>query len=78
MLFPWKGRLRWVRRGAEDSIIIGSRYGMAIHFRTDHEQLRPLGRATRGERRDGDELIGMDILPGSILASLAQYWGGRG
>jgi len=38
---------------------------MAIHFRTDHEQLRPLGRATRGVRamklRDGDELVGMDI-----------------
>ena len=73
-------QLRWVRRArAEDSIIIGSRYGMAIHFRTDHEQLRPLGRATRGVRamklRDGDELIGMDILPSSILASLAPILG---
>jgi DNA gyrase subunit A len=68
-------QLRWVRRArVEDSIIIGSRSGMAIHFRTNHEQLRPLGRATRGVRamrlRDGDELIGMDILAGSILASL--------
>ncbi|OKH27340.1 DNA topoisomerase (ATP-hydrolyzing) subunit A [Chroogloeocystis siderophila] len=68
-------QLRWVRRArVEDSIIIGSRYGMAIHFRTDHEQLRPLGRATRGVRamklRDGDELIGMDILPSSVLANL--------
>lgn len=68
-------QLRWVRRArVEDSIIIGSRYGMAIHFRTNHEQLRPLGRATRGVRamklRNGDELIGMDILPGAILANL--------
>ena len=69
-------QLRWVRRArVEDSIIIGSRSGMAIHFRTDHDQLRSLGRATRGVRamklRPGDELIGMDILPGLILASLA-------
>ncbi len=68
-------QLRWVRRArVEDSIIIGSRYGMAIHFRTSNEQLRPLGRATRGVRamklRQGDELIGMDILPSSILATL--------
>ncbi len=68
-------QLRWVRRArVEDSIIIGSRKGMAIHFRADHSQLRPLGRATRGVRamrlREGDELIGMDILPGQITASL--------
>jgi len=68
-------QLRWVRRArVEDSIIIGSRYGMAIHFRTNHEQLRPLGRATRGVRamklRPGDELVGMDILSGAILADL--------
>jgi DNA gyrase subunit A len=68
-------QLRWVRRSrVEDSIIIGSRSGMAIHFRTNHEQLRPLGRATRGVRamklKDGDELIGMDILPGAVLATL--------
>ncbi len=67
--------MRWVRRArVEDSIIIGSRRGMAIHFRADHSQLRPLGRATRGVRamrlRAGDELIGMDILPGTITASL--------
>ncbi|MEM7554979.1 MAG: DNA topoisomerase (ATP-hydrolyzing) subunit A [Cyanobacteria bacterium P01_A01_bin.84] len=69
-------QLRWVRRAkAEDSVIIGSRKGMAIHFKCSHEQLRPLGRATRGVksmklRRDGDELVGMDILPASILATL--------
>lgn len=69
-------QLRWVRRAkAEDSIIIGSRQGMAIHFKTDHEQLRPLGRATRGVKsmklRAKDELISMDILPSQVVASLA-------
>ncbi|MGB5897383.1 MAG: DNA topoisomerase (ATP-hydrolyzing) subunit A [Geitlerinemataceae cyanobacterium] len=68
-------RLRWVRRArAEDSIIIGSRTGMAIHFRSDNDQLRPLGRATRGVRsmslRKGDEPIGMDILPSSVVANI--------
>jgi DNA gyrase subunit A len=68
--------LRWVRRArADDSIIIGSRKGMAIHFRANHQQLRPLGRATRGVRamnlRSGDQLIGMDILPSAIVAELA-------
>lgn len=67
-------QLRWVRRArVEDSIIIGSRFGMAIHFRTSHEQLRPLGRATRGVKamklREGDELIGMDIIPSAVLAA---------
>ncbi|MFB2971539.1 DNA gyrase subunit A [Aerosakkonema sp. BLCC-F183] len=65
-------QLRWVRRArVEDSIIIGSRLGMAIHFRADHDQLRPLGRATRGVKsmsiKEGDRLISMDILPGSVL-----------
>lgn len=69
--------LRWVRLArAEDSIIIGSRLGRAIHFRASHDQLRPLGRATRGVRsmrlRPGDELIGMDILPSAITASLEE------
>lgn len=68
-------QLRWVRRAkAEDSIIIGSRQGMAIHFQTNHDQLRPLGRATRGVKamklRAKDELISMDILPSQVVASL--------
>lgn len=68
-------QLRWVRRArVEDSIIIGSRQGMAIHFRCTHEQLRPLGRATRGVKamklKKGDELVGMDILPAAILETL--------
>ncbi len=68
-------QLRWVRRArVEDSVIVGSRRGMAIHFRCNHEQLRPLGRATRGVKsmklRDQDELVGMDILPSAILDTL--------
>ena len=70
-------QLRWVRRAkVEDSIIIASRHGMAIHFRTNHEQLRPLGRATRGVKamalRNGDELIGLDILPSQIVNTIAE------
>lgn len=70
-------QLRWVRRAKfDDSIIIGSRQGMTIHFRTDHEQLRPVGRTARGVKsmklREGDVLIGMDILPSAIVASIAQ------
>ena len=69
-------QLRWVQRArVEDSVIIGSRQGMAIHFKADHEQLRPLGRATRGVKamklRAKDELISMDILPGQVVANLA-------
>jgi DNA gyrase subunit A len=69
--------LRWVRRAREqDSIIIGSSLGKSIHFRANHDQLRPLGRATRGVRamnlRTGDSLVGLDILPGQIVADLAQ------
>ena len=70
-------QLRWVRRArAEDTIMIGSRQGMAIHFRADHQQLRPLGRATRGVRamklRPDDEFIGMDILPSDVVATLSE------
>jgi DNA gyrase subunit A len=69
--------LRWVRLARpEDSIIIGSSLGRSIHFRVNHEQLRPLGRATRGVRamalRDGDSLVGMAILPSQIVASIAE------
>ena len=68
-------QLRWVRRAKpEDSVMIGSRQGMAIHFRCDNDQMRPLGRATRGVKsmklKTGDELIGMDILPAAILNTL--------
>ncbi|MDJ0736394.1 MAG: DNA gyrase subunit A [Nostocaceae cyanobacterium] len=68
-------QLRWVRLArVEDSVIIGSRDGMAIHFRCSHDQLRPLGRATRGVKamklKKGDELVGMDILPAAVLDTI--------
>lgn len=70
-------QLRWVRLAKEsDSIIIGSRNGMAIHFRASHEQLRPLGRATRGVKamklKPDDELISMDILPAQVIADMKE------
>lgn len=69
-------QLRWVRRArAEDSIIIGSRLGMAIHFRTDQNQLRATGRNTRGVKSmklsNGDEPIGMDILSAQFAETIA-------
>ena len=69
-------QLRWVRLAKEeDSIILGSRNGMAIHFRADGEQLRAIGRAAKGVKsmklRSGDELISMDILPSQIVANIA-------
>ncbi|WP_026100102.1 DNA topoisomerase (ATP-hydrolyzing) subunit A [Fortiea contorta] len=69
-------QLRWVRRArVEDSVLIGSRQGMAIHFRCNHEQLRPLSRATRGVKamklKAKDELVGMDILPAAILETFS-------
>jgi len=68
-------QLRWVRRAQDgDSIIIGSRQGMAIHFKIDPERLRASGRTARGVRamnlRNGDQLIGMDILPAATIADL--------
>lgn len=70
-------QLRWVRRArACDSVIITSSQGMAIHFRTDDEQLRPLGRATRGVRamklEEDDFLVAMDILPSSVIDAIPQ------
>ncbi|MGB3532375.1 MAG: DNA topoisomerase (ATP-hydrolyzing) subunit A [Microcoleaceae cyanobacterium] len=70
-------QLRWVRLAtAEDSIIIGSRQGMAIHFKTDNKQLRPLGRATRGVKSmklaKDDELISMDIFSSVITSKIAE------
>ncbi|WP_107668304.1 DNA topoisomerase (ATP-hydrolyzing) subunit A [Cyanothece sp. BG0011] len=68
-------QLRWVRlTREEDSIILGTRKGMAIHFHADHQQLRPLGRATRGVKamklKKGDELISMDVLPAQVTAGI--------
>ncbi|NDJ16591.1 DNA gyrase subunit A [Myxacorys almedinensis] len=70
-------QLRWVRLArVDDSIIIGSAQGRSIHFRVNHEQLRPLGRATRGVRsmnlRKGDSLVGMAILPSQVVENVVQ------
>lgn len=72
--------LRWVRRAkVEDGIIIGSRHGMAIHFKANDKQLRPLGRATRGVKsmklKGDDTLISMDILPSAIISNLVEAEG---
>jgi len=67
--------LRWVRLATqEDSVIIGTRQGMAIHFKTNNQQLRPLGRSTKGVKsmklKGKDELISMDIIPSQIVATI--------
>jgi DNA gyrase subunit A len=72
--------LRWVRRAkVDDGIIIGSRHGMAIHFKANNKQLRPLGRATRGVKsmklKGDDTLISMDILPSAIISNFAEAEG---
>ncbi|MDY7005739.1 MAG: DNA topoisomerase (ATP-hydrolyzing) subunit A [Cyanobacteriota bacterium] len=69
-------QLRWVRRARiDDSVMIASSSGMAIHFRTDNKQLRSLGRNTRGVKSmklmKDDELISMDILPSSVVDKIA-------
>ena len=58
--------LTWVRLSTEgDSVLIGSRRGMTIHFRLDIHELRPLGRTARGVKsmnlKEGDELVSMDV-----------------
>ncbi|MGK7944838.1 MAG: DNA gyrase C-terminal beta-propeller domain-containing protein, partial [Microcystaceae cyanobacterium] len=69
-------QLRWVKLAKEeDSIIIGSRKGMAIHFKADSQQLRSLGRNTRGVKSmkfklEDDEIMSMGILPSQIVANL--------
>jgi len=60
--------LCWVRLAQPgDSVLIGSRNGITIHFRLSDEELRPLGRTARGVRamnlRPGDQLVSMDVLP---------------
>ncbi|MBE9045727.1 DNA topoisomerase (ATP-hydrolyzing) subunit A [Pleurocapsales cyanobacterium LEGE 10410] len=67
--------LRWVRLATEeDSVIIGTRKGMAIHFKTSNQQLRPLGRSTKGVKsmklKGNDELISMDIISAQIVATI--------
>ncbi|NCO74700.1 MAG: DNA gyrase subunit A [Cyanobacteria bacterium] len=69
--------LRWVRLATqEDSILIGSRRGMAIHFYADSQQLRPLSRTAKGVKsmklRTGDQIISMDIIPSQVVANIAE------
>jgi len=59
--------LTWVRLAESgDSVLIGSKNGMTIHFRLNDSELRPLGRAARGVRsmnlKSGDSLVSMDVL----------------
>jgi len=69
--------LTWVRLSREgDSVLIGSRTGMAIHFRLDTNELRPLGRTARGVKsmnlREGDNLVSMDVLTSDLVDKLAK------
>lgn len=62
-------RLKWVKRcREEDSVMIVSRDGYVLRFRSDSKQLRSTGRTARGviamRLGDGDALADMDILPG--------------
>jgi len=69
--------LTWVRLSKEgDSVLIGSRTGMAIHFRLDINELRPLGRTARGVKsmnlRKGDNLVSMDVLTSDLVDQLSK------
>ena len=68
--------LTWVRLAASgDSVLIASKAGMAIHFRLNDDELRPLGRNARGVRsmnlRSGDSLVSMDVLPVELADKIA-------
>tara|TARA_Y100001968_G_scaffold34226_1_gene26318 strand:+ start:71 stop:2704 length:2634 start_codon:yes stop_codon:yes gene_type:complete len=68
--------LTWVRLATSgDSILIGSKKGMTIHFRINDDELRPLGRTARGVRamnlREGDSLVSMDVLPSELADQVA-------
>ncbi len=59
--------LTWVRLAESgDSVLIGSKNGMTIHFRLNDSELRSLGRTARGVRsmnlKPGDSLVSMDVL----------------
>ena len=63
--------LTWVRLAVSgDSVLIGSKLAMTIHFRLNESELRPLGRTARGVRsmnlRSGDSLVSMDVLPAEL------------
>jgi DNA gyrase subunit A len=74
--------LAWVRlTHGNDELIIATREGMAIRF--NENDARPLGRAARGVKaitlgREGDEVVGMDILvPGKTVLTVTETGFGR-
>jgi DNA gyrase subunit A len=72
-------QLCWVRKACpQDHILMGTQQGMSLRFKADDEQLRPLGRATRGVRaitlNDGDRLVSMDIISAEAQASEGSTW----
>ncbi len=69
--------LTWVRLAVPgDSVLIGSKTGMTIHFRLNDSELRPLGRTARGVRamnlRSGDSLVSMDVLSSELADQVDQ------
>ena len=63
--------LTWVRLAESgDSVLIGSKNGMTIHFRLNDSELRPLGRSARGVKsmnlKSGDSLVSMDVLSAEL------------
>ena len=72
--------LKWVRlTGGEDELIVATRKGFAIHFK--ETDARELGRTARGVRaielREGDEVVGMEIVEeGKKLLTISE--GGKG
>jgi len=63
--------LIWVRLAESgDSVLIGSKNGMTIHFRLNDSELRPLGRSARGVKsmnlKTGDSLVSMDVLSNEL------------
>ncbi|WP_269610907.1 DNA gyrase subunit A [Prochlorococcus marinus] len=63
--------LTWVRLAESgDSVLIGSKNGMTIHFRLNDSELRPLGRSARGVKsmnlKLGDSLVSMDVLSNEL------------
>ena len=72
--------LKWVRlTGGEDELIVATKKGYAIHFK--ETDARELGRTARGVRaielREGDEVVGMEIVEeGKKLLTISE--GGKG
>lgn len=66
---------------AEDHLMLVSRKGMSVRFKTDAATLRPMGRSTGGVKgmrfREGDSLLALDVVhDGSYLVTVTD--GGYG